>query len=310
MSKKITVGTSKIYSVSANPSGSLASSAGDLALSSEGIIYINQGGLLWQTVSGDLGSFNGWSGSDLDACIAAAGSNLAAGDILLDTSFNAYYTILLGGNEGTQFLPMQVPISTTSPKFNLDNTDIMIQGVDPVAAGISGWNNTSAAGTPTYTVTDGVLTLAADGSGDTARINFDDGRALGTPALFIIDDLSATCQAGTLTQFPQIQFRSDGSTRYLGLRPGGNTASDVWGIAEAGTNLDIAGATIGTPHRLEIYCDYTNQSVRVRVDGGTWQTFSVTMPTVSSSTSFVALASYNGGTQSLSFSKLFVGIAF
>ena len=261
---------------------------------------------------GDLGVGNVWSGSDLDAAIASAGANLANGDALLSTTTYDYWTpTLLGGDVGTHYLPAQVPVSTTQAAPGLTGIVTEWRGVDPVAASVADWNNTSESGSPSYTVTDGVLTLAGDGSGDTARINYNDGAArLDGPHLIVIDDLSAVAQPGTLTGFPQIQFRFEQSDRFLQLRPSGDTASDVWGIAITGSNLDITGATIGTAHRLEIYCNPTTQQVRVRVDGGTWQAFNPTMPTVAGNTiSVIALAAYNLGTQSISLSSMLVASA-
>lgn len=259
-----------------------------------------------------LGDGNVWLGDDLDAAIAAAGADLAVGDLLVASStYDAWLPNLLGGDAGTHYIPLQVPVSTTQATPGLTGITTAWRGVDPVDVGVSDWNNASEAGSPSYSVAGGVFTMAGDGSGDTARINYDDASAkLDGPHLFVIDDLSAVCQSGVIAGFPQLQFRFQQSDRILQLRPSGATASDVWGVASGAANLDITGATIGTSHRVEVYCNPTTQQVRVRVDGGTWQAFNPTMNTVAGGTTSAAfLAAYNLGTQSISMASVLIASA-
>lgn len=246
-----------------------------------------------------LGDFYGWQAADLDAAIAEAGDNLVLGTRLATTEQD-WYTLVQDAPVGTHYLPRAVPVSTTQAVPGVSGITTAWRGVDPVVAGVSDWDKANGA-SGAYSVDDGVFTLASSGA-NTGRINYDDGVAkLDGPHLIVIDRLSATCQAGLIASFPQLQFRFQQSDRILQLRPGGATASDVWGVATSTTNLDIVGATIGDEHRVEVYVNPTTQQVRVRVDGGAWQAFAPTMNTVAGGTTSAAfLAPDNSGVQSIS----------
>lgn len=259
-----------------------------------------------------LGDFYGWQADDLDAAIAEAGDNLVLGTRLATTEQD-WYALVQDAPTGTHYLPRAVPVSTTQAVPSLREVLTAWRGVDPVAASVSNWNKASEAGTPTYSVTSGVLTIEGTDSGDTARLNHDNATArLPDGVLIVVDDLSAVSAAASEGNRPSFQFRSSaGSGKYLQFRPQGNTASDVWGIAlNGGSSSAITGFTIGTAHRVEIWWRPSTDAVRIRVDGGSWLAPSVTLPTLGGVTTAgaVLLAPYgDSSAQSISLASMFIG---
>lgn len=245
---------------------------------------------------GSLGDGNVWVGADLAAAVSAAGANLAEGDILRDTDGASWSVITVKGQ--TVYLRQQLPLNTPSGATAWE-------GVDPVADGVTGWDKASGAN-GSYTVTDGVLTVASDGSGNTGRINYDDGvsRLVG-PSAIIIEDLSATAAGATQASWPQFQLRSDDGP-LLQFRPQGNTAGSTWGVATSGADVAIPGTAIGTPLRLSLWWDprQSPTPIVIAIDAGPVLVAVLTLPTLTSGTASVAgLAPYSTADQSISASS-------
>jgi hypothetical protein len=246
---------------------------------------------------GDLGDGNIWDGATLAAAITAAGDDLADGDILRTSQAYTWQRALTGSQ--TYYRRLQLPLN--SPTLTT-----AFEGVDPVAASVPNWNKDNGAN-GSYTVTDGVLTVASDGAGNTGRINYDDGASrLVGPSAITMEDLSATAAGATQASWPQLQLRSvDGPN--LVFRPQGATAGSAWGISTTGGDVSIPGTAIGTPLKLDLWWDprQSPTPVIIAIDDGPVLVAVLTLPSLTVGTaSVVALAQYTSSTdQSISCSS-------
>lgn len=296
MTKKITVGSSKIYSVSSNPSGSLISSKGDLALSTEGYFYINQGGALWDLFQTGSDVPSVWSDTSngqtgIDNAISSSGGQIKDGDVIFT------------GNSSFEYYSQNSPTGSHAVPLGIgrfDRSDVhAFKSVDPVNAGIGGFSY-GGSGSPTYSIIDDRLHLSASNSSDIARINLIAPNVI-KPYIMVLEDLDCVGANNSV----QFNIWSDvGNDRYIIII----NDSGAWKIRTTNGSYINTGQSTTSRSTLEILFDADSLYCRYRFGrSGEWTNLDVFSAAFSTTLLWRVFASHSGATPAaVAFKSMFL----
>lgn len=236
-------------------------------------------------VGGSVGP-RAWSGATITAAIAAAGANIATGD-MLNVAGVPYY-VHVDGQGYAHAIPLAYPVSTTVATGSASPVVLTAwHGVDPTdidgeGTALAGWAKVGDG----LSVTDGVVTLAdADGSSRTYLTYTPASRPTG-PTVLILYGVEAVATSGTASQRPQWQLRSGDSDRYVRAYPEGTPSTSRWAMVpgSGAVTETVTGSQVGTPiDRWVSYADTSSSSTPIRGEIGLgWEAWSQSLATVSS----------------------------
>lgn len=233
--------------------------------------------------SAELGDGNVWAGATIAAAIAAAGANIATGDML--NVAGTPYIVHVDATGYAHAIPLAYPVSTTVATGSASPVVLTAwHGVDPTdidgeGTALDGWELVGDG----LTVTDGVVTLAdADGSSRT-YLSYTPASQPTGPMALILYGVEAASTNATASQRPQWQIRTDDSQRTPRAIPEGTLSTSRWAMApSSGAVTDtVTGSQIGTTiDRWVTYVDTSIASTPIRADiGSGWQAWTQTLVT-------------------------------